>query len=114
MAQERHNWLVDGSHTGNVYGSVRIGGCGIPTLDTGEAGLRLTIAFITAATCGTRSAGIARVHRDNGQSGGLGLVFDKLPQLVESPVAQQPAHFTRNRFCPVSNMREVFEGECLA
>jgi len=23
MTQERHNWLVDGSHTGNVYGSVR-------------------------------------------------------------------------------------------
>ena len=29
MIQERHNWLVDGSHTGNVYGSVRISGSGM-------------------------------------------------------------------------------------
>jgi len=61
VAQERHNWLVDGSHTGNIHGSVCIGGSGMATPEATEMGLIAPVTFIAKTTDRTSSASVARV-----------------------------------------------------
>src|SRR5262245_17305884 len=85
MAQERHNWLVDGSHMGNIHGSVRISGSSMAAREATKVGLICSIPFIAMTTHGTRAAGVARVDKDHAHACLLRLVADKRPQLPESP-----------------------------
>ena len=50
--------MVDGSHTGNIYGSVRIGGSSIAARAALEVGLIRPIAFIAKTTDRTPPAGV--------------------------------------------------------
>src|SRR5205823_13881644 len=81
-------------------------------LDTGEIGLRTTIAFVTAATHGTGAAGVARVNVDHAHARELCLVADKRSQLPESPGVARTTLLASNR-SSFSNALQVFERECL-
>jgi hypothetical protein len=112
VTQERHNWLVDGSHTGNVYGSVRIGGSSMAAREATEMGLIGPVALITKATDRTCAGGIARVDIDHTHPCTLRLVADKRSELPKRPGMAHPSLLASNRDS-FSNPFQVFECECL-
>src|SRR6266567_4395239 len=97
MAQERHNWLVDGSHTSNVYGSVRISGSGIAAREATEMGLIRPVAFIAKTTDHTCTTGVARVNIDHAHAGELCFVADKRSELPKSPRVARTTLLASNR-----------------
>ena len=101
--------MVYGSPAGNIYRSDDIGISGESARCTGEKRLRLTIRFRNETTYRTGAGGISWVNQAYENTGEFRLVFDKLPQLVESPgVMLSPLTFT-NRDA-VSYSLEVFQG----
>jgi len=65
MTQKRHSWLVGGSHTGNIYGSVRVRSGSMAAREAIEVCLIGPVAFFAQATDCTPSAGVTRVDMDH-------------------------------------------------
>ncbi len=113
MAQERHNWLVDGSHTSNVYGSIRIGGSSMAAREATEMGLIGPVTFIAVTAHGTCATGVARVNRDHTHTRALCFVGDKRSELPKCPGVARTTLLASNRDS-CSNTLQIFERECLA
>src|SRR5258708_6985794 len=79
-----------------------------------ELRLALAVGLLAVPTARTSAGSVPRIDEDHRHARPLGLVMDKLRQLVESPVAQQPAHLTRETVAPLPDTLQVFESECLA
>jgi hypothetical protein len=112
MTQERHNWLVDGSHTSNVYGSVRISGSGMAAREATEMGLIGPVAFIAKTTDCAGTGCVARVNIDYAHARKLCFVADKRSELPKSPGVARTTLLASNR-SSFSNALQVFERECL-
>ena len=112
MTQERHNWLVDSSHTSTIYGSVRISGSGMAAREATEMGLIRSVAFIAKATHRTPTAGVARIDVDHAHTRLCGLVADKRSELPKSPRVARTTLLASNRDS-FSKPVQIFERECL-
>src|SRR5262245_51699183 len=118
MTQERHNWLVDGSHTSNIHGSVRVGGRGMPAqgVTTAEVGLIRPIFLLTMAVNRTSTAGGGRVNVCDLHARTCCLVADKRSELPKSPgmapgtlwVSLLPS----NRYS-LTNLCQILQSDCL-
>src|SRR5579863_8140883 len=82
------------------------------TFETTEAGLRLSVRLVAVPAPATGAARVPRINLQHRNTAHLRLVADELLQLIESPVAQQPAHCLRCRGS-LPNARQVLQSECL-
>src|SRR5215510_2736755 len=97
MAQERHNWLVDGSHTGNIHGSIRVRSGGMAARAATEVRLIRPVTFIAMTAHRAGATGVARLDVDHAHARKLRLVADKRSQLAKSPGMARPALRASNR-----------------
>src|SRR5436853_333955 len=112
MAQERHNWLVDGSHTGNIHGSVRVSGRAMPAREAIEMGLIAPVAFIALTTHGACAAGVAWVDTDDTHARLLRLVADKRSELPKCPGMTHTSLLPSNR-CSLADLCQILQSDCL-
>src|SRR4051794_12407778 len=82
----------------------------MPTRQTLELGLSLSVALLAMATRTAGAAGITRVDGNHENPGELCLVFDEAAQLEEGPASHACSLSLRKR-CPVADPLEVFQGD---
>src|SRR6266508_2161904 len=111
MAQERHNWLVDGSHTSNSYSSVRIGGSSMAAREATEMGLIGSITFIARTVHRAGARGVAWVNNYHAHTRTLRLVVDERFELPKRSGMAHTVLFALNR-SSFPNPAQFFECEC--
>src|SRR5262249_44997759 len=79
----------------------------------GELRLTLAVRLLTMSTLATGPAGIPGVYQEEGNTCPSRLIGDVGTELKEGPRVPLVTVCASNR-CPLSNPRQVFEGECLA
>ena len=104
MSETRYDWSVDGRPTqtrytglGNITGSIQISMEFKPTFTTLEGGT-LAITFVNMPANRTLLRSVPGIDKDNPLAEILGLVPDKLFQLIERPVIQFPVELAPSSF----------------
>src|SRR5215472_3357541 len=89
-------------------GSIDIRVANVSTRQTAEYRLAAPIPSLDVATTGTLAGGIARIDKNNRNSGQFRLVGDKRPELMERPAVQNDSLLSPNRYA-VTNVAQIFE-----
>lgn len=89
-------------------GSIGIRVADVSARQTAQYRLVAPILPREVATTGTLAGGIARIDKNNRNSGQLRFVGDKRPELVERPTVENDSLLSPNRYA-VTNVAQIFE-----